>query len=200
MTWNPEITPAPSVFSLTTETVVWDGDAEVFVRLTIAACGRILARSELDPPERRAALRRLFALRTSLDEQRAIGRLLKDFGLLVVRGSAPTAAAMSQRVELLSRLFVASSDSQAVAAFVEHMEIAMRDFLVLAWCVAAVAVDAGDPLPRLEDLDADLPFMPAYGLERPASQFDADATLAEIDAEEPEGGGGPALRPTFSRQ
>jgi hypothetical protein len=184
---NPNEEGVFSLREVTTETVAWDADSEAFVRITMSACGRILARADLDPPERRAALRCLMATRTTLQQRRAMGRLLRRFGLVAGSPGALRPVEHAAVVDLLSARFLAGLCSDDIAAFVEHMETGLHEFLVLAWCVAMVQAAPDQPLPRLEDIDANLPYMPPHGLEPAPKAFDAIGFLAEVDADEPEG-------------
>lgn len=184
---NPIEAGALAVPERTTEAVAWDADAEGFVRVTLGACGRILARVDLDPPERRAALRCLMATRTTLQQRRAMGALLRRFGLVAGSPGALRPAEHAAVVDLLSARFLAGLCSGDIGAFVEHMEAGLHEFLVLAWCVAMVQAAPGQPLPRLENLNADFPYMPPYGLEAAPRAFNAAAVLEEVEADEPEG-------------
>lgn len=187
MAGNPTEDEAFSLREVTTEAVAWDADAEAFVRITMSACGRILARADLDPPERRAALRCLMATRTTLQQRRAMSRLLRRFDLVAGSPGSLRPAEHAATVQLLSARFLAGIRSRDVAAFVEHMEAGLYEILVLAWAVAMVQAAPGQPLPRLEDINADLPYMPPHGLEPAPRAFDAIVVLAEVDADEPEG-------------
>lgn len=191
---NPTEGEAFSLREATTEAVIWETDAEAFVRITLCACGRILARADLDPPERRAALRCLMATRTTLQQRRSMGRLLRRFGLVAGSSASLRPAEHAATVQLLSARFLAGICNQDVVAFVEHMEAGLYDFLVLAWCVAMVQAAPDQPLPSLEDLNSDFPYMPPHGLEPAPAAFNAAWVLNEIDADEPEGEG-PSLWP-----
>lgn len=165
-----------------------DADAMRFVRLTIDVAGRILACDALDPGERRAVLRYVIATRTNHDEQRAGVLLLKRLNLTA--GAAIVLAAEDRPavIDLLTRRFAAGLSAPEVRALAGDMAVGLRPFLVLAWAVTLVRAIPGQALPRLEDLDADLPWMPPAGPPPAAPGFDARAALAEIEIGEPDGG------------
>ena len=168
--------------------LAWDPAAERFVRLTIAATGRILARSDLEPTERRAVLRCLMATRTQVDEQRAFALLLNRFKLVAGSKIVLPPGERTPVVEILSRRFSAGFTMPDVRAFAECMEIGLHTLLVLAWSVALVRAVPGQALARLEVLDNDLPYMPPAGLGPASVGFDAAQVLADIEAEEPDDG------------
>lgn len=177
-----------------TDAVMWDAAAEQFVRVTISAVGSILARADLEPAERRATLRRLMATRATLQEQRAMGDLLRRLNLVAGSPGVLHPAEQAATVRLLTARFVSAFGSPDVAAFVEHMEVGIRAFLVLAWSVALVRAAPEQALPQLEALDADHPYMPPCGLEAAPITFDANSVLAEIDADDHDSSGA-AVRP-----
>lgn len=165
-----------------------DAAATRFVHLTIDVAGRILACEALDPSERRAVLHYVIATRTRPDEQRALGLLLKRMDLL---GGAAIVLSEQERppvVDILSNRFAAGFSTPEVQALAAEMIIGLRPFLILAWAVALVRAVPGQALPRLEDLDADLPWMPPMGPPPVAAGFDARAALAGIETGEPDRG------------
>ncbi len=176
-----------------TVALAWDPAVERFVRLTISMTGCILARADLEPTERRSVLRCLIATRTQVDEQRAIAAFLGRLDLVAGAAIALPDPERPPVVELLSKRFAGGFTMPDIEAFCDYMEIGIRSMLVLAWAVALVRAMPGQALPRLEDLDANLPWMPPMGLSPAAAGFDAKSVLDEIEAEEP-GDGGPPLR------
>ncbi len=167
-----------------TVAVYWDPAVERFVRLTVSATGRILARAELEPTERRSVLRYLIATRTQVEEQRAMAVFLGRLGLVAGAAIALPDADRPPVVEALTRRFAGGFTMPDVERFANYMEIGIRSMLVLAWAVALVRAVPGQALPRLEDLDADLPWMPPMGLSPAGPAFDARSMLDEIEAEQ----------------
>lgn len=176
---------------LGTLAVSWDPALDRFVRLTISATGRILARANLEPGERRSVLRYLIATRTQVDEQRAIAAFLGRLGLVAGAAIALPDKERPPVVELLTGRFTGGFTMPDIERFADYMEIGIRSMLVLAWAVALVRAVPGQALPRLEDIDADLPWMPPMGLSPAGPKFDALSVLEEIEAEDPDDGGPP---------
>ena len=164
-----------------TVAVSWDPEAEAFVRLVLDPCRRILARRDLDPVEKRAAIRHLLLTRTTAAQRRAIGRLLDRAGLLL----RPEPGGSRGDPAALSRRFLAGAASPDVARFVETLHIQMRAVLVLAWALGLARAAAGQSLPHLEDLDPDLPYVPPEGPGSAECAVDLDAILEEADAAGP---------------
>lgn len=186
--WNPT-----DIFDLPkrdagTLALAWDPAAERFVRLTVSATGRILARADLEPIERRAVLRCLMATRTQVDEQRSFALLLQRLKLVAGSKIVLPPGERGPVVEILSRRFSPGFTMPDVEAFAEYMEIGIRTLLILAWSVSLVRAVPGQCLARLENLDPDLPYMPPMGLGPPAVGFDAARVLVEIEGEEPDDG------------
>lgn len=165
-----------------------DADATRFVRLTIDVVGRILACDDLDPGERRAVLRYLIATRTHPKEQRAAAFLLIHLGLVAGAAIALPEEDRPAVVDLLSLRFTAGFSTPEVQALAGDVAVGLRAFLVLAWAVALVRAIPGQALPRLEDIDPDLPWMPPIGQPPTPPGFDARTALAQIETGEPSGG------------
>ncbi|MET3413032.1 hypothetical protein [Methylobacterium sp. 1030] len=168
------VMPTPAA----TEAIRWDAEAEAFLRLTLAPCGRILARRDLEPVEKRAALRHLFLTRTTTMQRRAVGRLLDRAGLLL----RPEPSACRGDAAALSRRFLAGAAHSDLIAFVERLGIETRPVLVLAWALGLARAAPGQALPCLEDLDPDLPFVTPIGPSPMEAVIDLDAILEEADA------------------
>lgn len=167
------LTPTP-----TTEAIRWDPHAEAFVRLTLDPCGRILARRDLEPVEKRAALRHLFLVRTTTAQRRAVAVLLDHAGLLL----RPGPAGSREGAAALSRRFLAGGTVPAVAGMALRLDVEIRAVLILAWGLGLARVAPGQALPHLEDLDADLPYMPPEGPAPGPDLIDVEAILAEAMA------------------
>jgi hypothetical protein len=162
------------------EAIVYDAAAGMFVRVTVDAAGRILARSDLDPSEKRATLRRLFATRTTRVQQDAFVRAIDRLGLLVVL--APRADdARPVTTDEMSDAFCEAFSRYEVEAFAEKVESSIQAFLLLTWAVNFSVAAEGQPLPRLECVDPDLPYLAPFGVPCPPPNFDARLALQEIE-------------------
>ncbi|GJD78509.1 hypothetical protein [Methylobacterium gregans] len=164
--------------TMRTVAIRWDPAAETFMRLTLDPCGRILARRDLEPVEKAAALRCLFLTHTTTAQRRAVGGLLDRAGLLL----RPQPAGRQGDPTALSRRFLAGGATPDIVAWAERLDVEARAILVLAWALALVRVVPGQALPRLEDLDADLPYMPPEGPAPGPDPIDLDAILEEAVA------------------
>lgn len=162
--------------SVTSVNVVWDPLAEAFIKLTIDCTGRILARADLDAPEKSAVIRRLMARRTTQDQRRAIGRLLSRFGLREPASDIAGSRSGRARTASLNRRFAAVARHSEIEAFVQRVDIEVRDLLVAAWSVVLVSSAQGEPLPGLEEIDADFPYFP------PVAPLNSTMSISEIDA------------------
>jgi len=164
--------------------VTFDPLAGRFVKVTYGPAGRILSRTDLDPIEKRDALRRLFATRASRDERYSACNALDSIGLIVVTAAGTSwGNAGGTPADVLSARFVAARRQPDVIALAEALDVSESDVLTLAWAVNFALAQAGQALPRLEDVDADLPFVPPFGLGAPACGFDAGAVVEEAEAE-----------------
>lgn len=160
----------------------WDPAIGAFVKLTMDATGRILARADLEPVEKWAALRRLFATRTTVDQRRTMGSALSRSGLLGTGGQTDDGPNGETSTALTKRFLVAAAQPFTIA-LIKQIGCEARDFLVLVWSVRFIVARPGQPLPQLEEIDANLPWCPAEGAPLMSKLVDADAILAEIDAE-----------------
>lgn len=167
------LTPMP-----TTEAIRWDPHAEAFLRLTLDPCGRILARRDLEPAAKAAALRHLFLARTTTAQRRAVGGLLDGAGLLL----RPDPAGCREDATALTRRFLAGGATPAVAGMALHLDVEVRAVLVLAWGLGLARAAPGQALPHLEDLDADLPYTPPQGPLPGPDFIDVEDILAEAEA------------------
>ncbi|GJD43783.1 hypothetical protein AFCDBAGC_1638 [Methylobacterium cerastii] len=165
--------PTPTV-----EAIRWDPHADAFVRLTLGICGRILARHDLEPAEKRAALRHLFLDRTTTEQRRAAGALFGQTGLLL----GPEPSGNRTEAAVLTQRFLAGGADPAVSGMAERLDLEVRAVLVLAWGLGLARVAPGQALPQLEDLDADLPYMPPEGPAPGPGFNDVGAILAEAEA------------------
>ena len=164
--------------------VAFDPLAGRFIKVTYGAAGRILSRTDIDPLEKRDALRRLFATRASRDERYSACNALDSIGLIVVTAAGTSwGNAGGTPADVLSARFVAARSQPDVIALAEALDVSETDVLTLAWGVNFALAQAGQSLPRLEDVDADLPFIPPFGLGAPARAFDAGAVVQEAEAE-----------------
>jgi hypothetical protein len=162
--------------------VAWDPIIGSFVRTTCGPAGRILSRIDLDPSEKRAAMRCLVAKRTTHDERLAACRALEALGLIVVTtDGAARQTDVKAAVNELSVRFQQARRSANVVAFAKFFDMAVTELLTLAWALNFAVAERGYPLPRLEDVDPDLPFVPPLGADRAARDFDAEAALATAD-------------------
>lgn len=166
-----------------TQAIRWDPAAEVFVRLTLDPCGRILARADLEPVEKRVALRHVLA-RTTRYQRQAIARLFMRVGLPL-----GAAAASSCTAKELNQRFQSAAMAPDIAAFAECLEVEIRSVLVLAWVIGFARAGANEPVARLEELDADLPYVPPLGPPPMEGSVDLDAILDDAD--------GSVVRPAF---
>jgi hypothetical protein len=164
--------------------VAWDPKIGSFVRLTYGLAGRILSRVDLDPPEKRAALRCLVATRTTRDERLSACRALDALGLIVVTtAGAAKESDESAAVITLTARFAKARVRPDVIAFAGRLDISISELLTLAWAVNFAVANRGQPLPRLEHIDADLPFISPVGLNVSAQAFDAEAAVAQAEEE-----------------
>jgi hypothetical protein len=161
--------------------VVFDPAAGEFARLTIDVAGRVVARVDLDPSEKRATLRRLFAIRTLREQRTAFVRALQNLDLLVVL--APTSRTGLASTDEMTKVFTAARDRREIKAFAERVPCSIDAFLLFAWLVNFAAAAEGQQLPRLEALDADLPYVTPIGAACPPGDFDAEATLRDVERE-----------------
>lgn len=167
------LTPTP-----TTEAIRWDPHADAFVRLTLDPCGRILARRDLEPAAKRAALRHLVLTRTTIEQRQAAGALFRQAGLFLV----PEQAKARTEATSLTQRFLSGGADPAIAGMVERLGLEVRAVLVLAWGLGLARVAPGQALPHLEDLDADLPYMRPEGPPPGPDFIDVEAILAEAEA------------------
>ncbi len=169
---------ASPMATTTTEAIRWDPAAAAFVRLTLDPCGRILARRDLEPADKRATLRHLFLTRTTTAQRRAVGALLDRAGLLLRREPV----ACRDDPAALSRRFLAGGADPGIVVLAEHLGVEADAILVLAWGLGLARAAPGQALPCLEDLDADLPYMPPAGPAPASGLIDLDAILDEAEA------------------
>jgi hypothetical protein len=167
--------------------VAWDPKIGSFVRVTYGAAGRILSRIDLDPQEKRAVLRCLVSKRTTREERLSACRALEALGLIVIttEGAAKECEG-SAAVAALSARYTEARKRADVAAFATSLGVSITELLTLAWAINFAAADMGQPLPRLEDVDSDLPFIPPEGVDGATTDFDPMAALsaAELDCDE----------------
>lgn len=161
--------------------VVYDPAAGEFIRLTIDVSGRVASRVDLNPAEKRATLRRVFATRTTRAQRTAFVRAIRKLGLLVVL--APAAGRPLASTDDMTAMFAAARARRETMAFAENVSCSIDAFLLFAWLVNFAAAPEGERLPRLEALDADLPYVPPVGAGCPPSDFDAEAALQDVERE-----------------
>jgi hypothetical protein len=159
---------------------MFDPAAGSFVRITADAAGRILSRCDLDPSEKRATLRQLFATRTTNAQRNAFVRAVDRLGLLVVR--APRAdEARPVTTDEMSDTFSAAFSRQDIGAFAERGESTIEGFLSLVWAANFAVAAVGQPLPRLECVDSNLPYLAPVGVSCPPQGFSAEQALQESE-------------------
>jgi len=172
-----------------TSDVTWDPRIGSFVLLTYGAAGRILSRADLDPAEKRAALRCLVASRTSRDERLSAWRALDALGLIVVTtAGASRETTQSAATNALSARFTQARTRADIVAVSQRLGVSVGELLTLAWAINFAAASDGQPLPRLEDIDANLPFIAPLGLDASTQGFDTEAAVAEAEQEFAEDG------------
>lgn len=159
--------------------VVFDPVSAGFVRVTIDAAGRVLARADLDPSEKRAVLRRLFATRSPSNQREAFVRSIHRAGLLFVL--SPSGVETEAANDRMSDVLSGARDRREVEAFAECLETSIVRLLTLIWAMNFAVAPVGQPLPRLEAVDADLPYVPPTGVACPAGEFDAESVLQEVE-------------------
>lgn len=119
----------------------------------------------------------MFLTRTTTAERRAVGCLLDRAGLLL----RPDPAGARDDPTALSRRFLAGGATLAIAGLPQRLAVEVRAVLVLAWGLGLARVAPGQALPRLEDLDADLPYMPPEGPVQSSGTINVEAILDEAD-------------------
>ena len=111
-------------------------------------------------------------------------RALAALGLIVVTTAGKSGAAnAAATVGSLSARFDKARSRADVQKLAEWCCLTVEQVLILIWAVNFAAAQPGQPLPRLEDIDNNLAFIPPEGVDYPSSDFDARAVLMEAEVE-----------------